>query len=200
MKPRISNEEIISIINDMHIKNPLNKIKQTDVSRELEKRGVILTKSSLCKNKEVAGYIKKVNEQSIDIKDIRVLSFVPLDMAKLRSASKERLFEVIQERESYYKGCVELATDARSKAMILSKKAENTLHEKEKSEKKETAELKKEIKRLKDIIKDKILPSMAAQLLNENQLESNLIRPIEPINGDTVFENDVLNDIMKGVE
>lgn len=213
MPVKATNEQIISIIDELHFSCPGRKIKQTDLVEALAKQGITITKSAICKNEKVRDYLNKVNAEKPSLSNIEKIVYKPLNIQELSKMTREQIIGVIIQREEYYSSCAKLASVAKKQAEACKKQLEDEFENKISSENKELKDLKEENKALKALINNHILPEMANDLLGEEIRNRKIKKPTiitgmdiinDSVNLDTgevldedKYENSILNSLLR---
>lgn len=213
MPIKATSEQMISIIDELHLSCPGKKIKQTDIVEALAKQGITITKSAICKNEKVRDYLNKVNGEKPSLNNIKEIVYKPLNIQELSKMTREQIIAVIIQREEYYSSCAKLASSAKKQAEAYKKQLEDEFKNKNSSENKELKDLKEENKTLKALINNHILPEMANDLLGEEIRNRKIKKPITitgmdiidySVNLDTgeildedKYENSILNSFLR---
>lgn len=190
MPVKATSEQMISIIDELHLSCPGKKIKQTDIVEALAKQGITITKSAICKNEKVRDYLNKVNGDKPSLSNIKEIVYKPLNIQELSKMTREQIIAVIIQREEYYSSCAKLASTTKKQAEAYKKQLEDEFKNKNSSENKELKDLKEENKSLKALINNHILPEMANDLLGE-EIKNRSIKKPTIITGMDIIDDSV---------
>ena len=213
MPVKATSEQMISIIDELHLSCPGKKIKQTDIVEALAKQGITITKSAICKNEKVRDYLNKVNGDKPSLSNIKEIVYKSLNIQELSKMTREQIVAVIIQREEYYSSCAKLASTIKKQAEAYKKQLEDEFKNKNSSENKELKDLKEENKSLKALINNHILPEMANDILGEEIKNRKIKKPTiitgmdiinDSVNLDTgevldedKYENSILNSFLR---
>lgn len=185
-KQKKSNEELITLIDKYFFEvnhEQIKCLKYTDIAAYLSKiTGSVIMEYDIRRNKEIASYIKKLKSDSKKLNESNALVYIPLDVTMFihKNNNPYLLKKSLLERDQYYQSIYSTACEISSENNLIEKKLSELL-EANKALKLEIKEqndhinmiynenknLKIQLIRLRDIVKDSVYPEIANELLRE---------------------------------
>lgn len=181
----ISDEDLITIIDEYHKEKPNEKIKFVDIEKYCNSKGIAVSEGSIRKRNKIVDYIKLLNIDNYDVCVNTIYAYVPLDINKIFSESRsmKTIKEILIEREKTIKVIINSAIfineeNKKLKDINKSLKSINGNLRKEVDDYKEKNETiiskNNEIEYLKQIIEQYVYPEIAKVLLN-NEYKSDYV-------------------------
>lgn len=205
-KAKIDSDTLISLIDQFYSEKcdgDAGQLKIPQIGEYVRSKGYDVADYLIRRNKEAKAYIKKLKEstEEIHIYTVAVYRDMDMDAFLMKNNTKEKLKKALKERENYYRKLTNSAA--------YSFKEKKRLEQQVKELKKQTIELKEELKsavskgadigsdnrnyksenrKLRKIIDTYVYPEIANQLLKQQGIMKNTVRIINT----EVIENEIV--------
>lgn len=213
-QPIIKDEELINLIDQYRLQNPVGKIKYSEVERFCNSIGVLIPAGTIKKKPFAVDYIKKINANDIQTYSATIGAYIPLDIDGFfrKNYNNEKMRSAIIDREKIYADLAIAAGHIRNEYIKYKDSYEKLLaeynklqsaYEKKLFSNENISNLKEQVNRLNNIINKYVYPEIA-QMLIDSSFESEVVshKAVTKFSADTntnidVFNNTKLNEIFK---